>query len=132
MYLFDTDVITHIFKKRPSTKLLNHLARVAPDDQHISVITVAEIVFGAQNSPRPAYHLENLHRLMAQVAVLDFDLNAAWLAGKIRAELERSATPLAWGDIQIAAIAKCHDMTLITGNVGHFERIARLRMENWM
>jgi len=132
MYLFDTDVISNIFKKRPSSRLLDHLAPLAPDDQHICVITVAEIVFGAQKSSRPAQHLKNLQALIEQVAVIDFDLSAACLAGKIRAELEQSGTRLAWADIQIAAIAQANDLILITGNVRHFERIAGLRIENWL
>jgi len=35
MYLFSPDVISNIFKKRPSSRLLDHLAPLAPDDQHI-------------------------------------------------------------------------------------------------
>ncbi len=132
MYLFDTDIVTNIHKKRPSPDLLHRLARVAPDEQHISVITVAEIVFGAQKSPRPEYHLQNLQALLSQIAVLDFDLKAAYLAGKIRAALERSGTRLAWADIQIASIALSNDLMLITGDLRHFSRISSLRVANWL
>ena len=132
MYLFDTDVITNIYKKRPSPNLLRHLSRIAPDDQYISVITVAEIVFGAQKSPRPEHHLKNLQALLSEVAVLDFDLKVAYLAGKIRAELEKAGTRLAWADIQIAAVAQSNDVTLITGNMKHFSRIADLCVANWL
>ena len=132
MYLFDTDVVANIYKKRPSLHLLRRLAGVAPEEQHISVVTVAEIVYGAQKSPRPDYHLKNLQALLCQVAVLDFDLKAAYLAGKIRANLESAGARLAWADIQIAAIAQSNDLTLITGNVRHFSRIAGLRISDWL
>ena len=132
MYLFDTDVIVNIYKKSPSPNLLRHLARIAPGDQYISVITVAEIVFGAQKSHRPEHHFKNLQALLSEVAVLDFDLKAAYLAGKIRAELEKAGTRLAWADIQIAAVAQSNDLTLITGNMKHFSRIADLSVASWL
>ena len=132
MYLFDTDVISNVFKKRPSPLLLDRLSTVDAEHQYISVITVAEIVWGAQKSSRPSYHLRNLESLMEQVAVLDFDLSAAYWAGRIRAKLESAGRRLAWADIQIAAIAKANDLTLITGNTKHFARITQLRVENWL
>lgn len=132
MYLFDTDVIANIYKKRPSPKLLRRLSRVLPEQQFVSVITVAEIVFGAQKSNRTEHHFRNLQALLSEVAVLDFDLEAAYFAGKIRAELELAGTPLAWADIQIAAIAQSNDLTLITGNEKHFSRVSALRFENWL
>jgi len=35
-------------------------------------------------------------------------------------------------DLVIAAIALSRDLTLVTGNVRHFERIPGLRVENWL
>jgi tRNA(fMet)-specific endonuclease VapC len=34
--------------------------------------------------------------------------------------------------LQIAAIALARDLTLITGNTRHFERVPGLRVENWL
>ncbi len=47
MFLFDTDTITNIFKKKPSEKLLQKLKKVKKNEQFISTITVGEIVYGA-------------------------------------------------------------------------------------
>lgn len=132
MYLFDTDVITNVYKKRPSPSLLERLAGTHPDDQYISVITVGEIVFGAEKSKRPVHHLKQLQALLSEVSVLDFDLRSAYLAGKIRANLETAGTPLAWADIQIAAIAQANQLTLVTGNTRHFEKISGLAVGNWL
>jgi len=133
MYLFDTDVITNLLKKKPSPSFIRHLRKVTPEEQHISVITVAEIVYGAEKSLRPAYHLKNLEEiLLPEVSVIEFDVEAAYIAGKIRARLEKMGLPLAWADIQISAIAIAHDMTLITGNIRHFSRIPNLGVENWL
>lgn len=64
--------------------------------------------------------------------VLDFDVRAAYIAGQIRADLEKRGTPLSWPDIQIRSIAVSHRLTLITGNDDHFARIPSLSVENWL
>lgn len=133
MYLFDTDAVSNIFKKRPSPVLLRRLEGLAPGEQFISSITVAEMVYGARKSDRPEFHLKNLERaLLPTATVLDFDIRSAYIAGQIRAELEKLGTPLSWPDIQIGAIAMAHRMTLITGNTTHFDRIPGLKVENWL
>jgi tRNA(fMet)-specific endonuclease VapC len=133
MYLFDTDVITNLLKQIPSQSLIHRLENIKYDDQFITVITVAEIIYGAEKSHRPAYHLKNLEEiLLPMVSVLDFDIRAAYISGTIRAYLEKAGMPIAWADIQIAAIAMTHDMTLVTGNVKHFLRVSGLKVENWL
>ena len=46
--------------------------------------------------------------------------------------LEAVGRPLEDADLQIAAICLAHDLTLVTGNVRHFERVPGLRVENWL
>ncbi len=133
MFLFDTDAITNILKPKPSPALLKRLSELDTSQQFISTITVAEIVYGACKSVRRGQHLHNLeHMLLPNVNVLDFDCQAAYVAGRIRAELEERGEPIPFVDIPIAATALARDLTLVTGNTRHFERIAALRVENWM
>lgn len=133
MYLFDTDIITKVFKKEPSASLLHRLAETPRNDQHISTVTVAEIVYGAWKSGRPRHHLDNLEKiLLPSVSILSFDTKAAYICGGLRAGLERNGTPLALADLEVAAIAMANDLTLVTGNVRHFSRIEDLRVENWL
>ena len=133
MYLFDTDTICNLLKRRPSEKLLNRLQSIPAGEQYISSITVAEIVYGAMKSEHPKRHLHNLDNiLLPAVNVINFDSAAAFQAGCIRAELEKSGQPLSFTDIQIAAIAVAHDMLMVTGNLRHFQRIKGLRVENWI
>ena len=133
MYLFDTDIITNIFKKQPALGLLARLAGIPRNQQHISTITVFEIVYGACKSDRPDYHLANLQNiLLPSVNILGFDSKAAYVCGRIRAELEKAGTPLALADLEIAAIALANKFVLVTGNTRHFERIPDLTVENWL
>jgi tRNA(fMet)-specific endonuclease VapC len=133
MYLFDTDTITNVLKKQPSPSLLQRLATIDQSYQYISTITVAEIVYGAFKSGRPRFHLENLERiLLPAVNIVSFDSKAAYVCGRLRAELEGRGEPLSLADLEIGAIAIANDLTLITGNTRHFARIPDLVFENWL
>ncbi|MFC1592300.1 type II toxin-antitoxin system VapC family toxin [Thermodesulfobacteriota bacterium] len=133
MYLFDTDVITNIFKKKPSRNLLQRLKVLDHQQQFISTITVYEIIYGACKSNRPDHHLENLETiLLPAVNVVGFDIGAAYVCGRLRSELERKGESVPIADLQIAAIALAHELILITGNQKHFKRIPGLQVEDWL
>ncbi len=67
--------------------------------------------------------------------VLLFDVADAELAGRIAGELERTGQPIGTADSMIAAIALEHGLELVTGNVGHFQRVQQLgyplALVNW-
>ena len=133
MFLFDTDTITNIVKPRPSQNLLAKLANLSKDQQYISSITISEIVYGAEKSQRAEYHLNNLENiLLPAVNVVVFDTKAAYVCGRIRAELEKRGTPLDLADLEIASIAIANNLTLVTNNVRHFKRVPLLKFENWL
>ena len=133
MYLFDTDVITNILKPSPSVSLLGKLADLPKEKQYISTITVYEVVYGAYKSRRKEYHLRQFHTiLLPSVQLAGFNGGAAYVCGALRAELESKGTPLSLADLQIASIALANDFTLVTGNAKHFNRVADLKVENWL
>jgi predicted nucleic acid-binding protein len=133
MYLFDTDVITNILKKRPSQNLVMRLQDCDKSSQFISVITVMEIIYGAYKSSRPEYHLEKLENvILPAVNIARFGMKSAHICGKLKADLELKGRRLSLADLQIAAIAIADELILITGNISHFERIPGLKTENWL
>lgn len=133
MYLFDTDAISNIFKKKPSARFRRKLQAVDPSDQHISTITIAEIVYGAYKSPRPDFHMDNLQKvLLPAVNIVVFDSRAAYICGRLRAQLEQQGRPVSFADLQIGAIAMANDLILISGNIKHFRQIPGLSVENWL
>lgn len=120
-------------KKRPAAGLIERLAALPRQAQHISTITISEIVYGAWKSGRPQHHVRNLEEvLLPAITILSFDSKAAYLCGMLRHNLEASGTPLALADLEIAAIAMANDLTLLSGNVRHFSRVPGLRLENWL
>lgn len=133
MFLFDTDIVTNVFKPMPAQALLARLAGVEQRYQFIATTTIAEIVYGAWKSNRPSYHLDNLEKiLLPAINIVGFDAKAAYVCGRLRARLEKDGTPLALADLEIAAIAIANNLTLVTGNVRHFARISELVVENWL
>ena len=133
MFLFDTDVITNIFKPYPSELLIGKLSRLEQRDQYISTITILEIVYGAAKSDRTDYHLRNLEEiLLPSVNIAGFDTKAAYICGRLRANLEKQGRTLSLADMEIASIAMANNFTLITGITKHFERVKGLKLENWL
>jgi len=133
MFLFDTDTLSQVLKRTPSSSLLVRLAAVPPEQQFTSAITVGEMAYGAYRSSSPEPLLRRLEeRLWPNVRILPFDRPAAETYGQLRAELERAGKPLSEPDLRIASIALTHDLTMVTGNVRHFARVPGLRVENWL
>jgi predicted nucleic acid-binding protein len=131
--VFDTDVISYVLRPAPPAGLIRRVADVDPDEQATTAVTVGELVYGAWRSSRPEHFLTALRdRVWPNIRVLGFDLAAAMIYGRLRANLERDGTPMAEPDLRIAAICLRHDATLATGNLRHFERVPDLRVEDWL
>jgi len=131
--VFDTDVISYVLRPAPPAGLIRRVADVDPDEQAITTLTAGELVYGAWRSSRPEHFLTALRdRVWPNIRVLGFDLAAAMIYGRLRANLERDGTPMAEPDLRIAAICLRHDATLATGNLRHFERVPDLRVEDWL
>ena len=132
MFCFDTDVISAAMRPAPPMHLVRRLARTPIEEQCTTAITVGEILYGAARAGRPGL-VELLRTLVTSAQpVIAFDEQAAEAYGPLRAELERLGRRLDAPDLRIAAIALSRDLTLVTGNVSHFERVPGLRIENWL
>lgn len=134
-YLFDTDAISELLQKTPLVAYAKWVSGLRPDEQFTSAVVIAELFAGAfllaadGRTAAAERHLCNLRaRVIPAVTILPFDLIVAETYGRIRSVLQSQGTPLADMDMQIAATAKAHDLTLVTGNVVHFERIPGLNI----
>ena len=134
MYLLDTDILSNLLRRSPSPALITKLAKVPPEQQVTSSITLGELVYGAYRlEDRAGVLLQRLDEtLMPNLPVIPFDASAARRYGETRAELERRGTPIGDADLRIASIALDRDLTVVTGNVRHFEKVPGLPVENWL
>ena len=133
MYLLDTDVLSNLMKRAPADALVARLAKVPPEDQSTSSVTLGELLYGAHRSSRTAALQERIaETLLPELPVLPFDAAAARRYGELRAELERRGTPIGDADTRVASIALSRRLTVVTGNERHFRRVPGLEIENWL
>ena len=132
-YLFDTNTLSELMLPTPPPTLLLRMATTAAEDRATSSITVGELLYGAHRVPNSDRLMEGIRRVATtDIWVLPFDREAAEEYGQLRAYLEARGTPIGEADTQIAAIAMANDLTVVTGNVRHFERVPGLTVENWL
>ena len=128
--LLDTDVC--IVATRGHIGVIRQMARLAPDDCVVSVISVYELFVGVAKSRDPDYERARGDRLLATVWVAILDEAAAQRAAEIRADLERRGNVCGPCDMLLAGHALSLGASLVTGNVREFSRVAGLRVENWL
>ncbi len=98
----------------------------------LSAVTVAELEFGARKSGDYAREIEIVHRVLTPFTLLDFDADdCASRYGEIRCALEAAGKTIGSLDMLIAAHALAAGATLVTNNTEEFNRVPRLKLENW-
>jgi tRNA(fMet)-specific endonuclease VapC len=125
-YILDTDiVIEHLRNNIPVTQMIEQLAGIAI---YLSWATVAELYAGAFTSPHPIGKINAIRDATRDFTVLRPDDVTATRFAEIRSFLRRRGQLILDLDMIIAATAVQHDLTLITLNRRHFERIPDLRL----
>ena len=114
-----------------SPRLIDKVTSSPVGSLALPAIVVHELYFGAYRSARIEHNLETLRLLIADIPVLDFDTQDAIVSGEIRAGLANSGRPIGPYDVLIAGQAKARRLTLVTNNVGEFERVEGLQVEDW-
>ncbi|MBV8494631.1 MAG: type II toxin-antitoxin system VapC family toxin [Alphaproteobacteria bacterium] len=129
-YMLDTNICIYVIRNRPAE--LRHRFDEALAELCISVITLAELCFGAEKSARPPQNRNAVEAFVARLDVLPFSAQAAAHYGQIRAALERAGRPAGVHDMLIGAHARSESMTLVTNNRREFDRMPGLAVENWI
>ena len=130
-YMLDTNICIYVIKHKPVT-IFQKLQNINPEDVCISSVTYAELVHGVEKSAAVEKNRLALSMLLANMEILDFDVDAADCYGKIRAALEKKGTPIGTLDMMIAAHAQSLGYTVVTNNVKEFSRVSALKIENWV
>ncbi|HAN57100.1 MAG TPA: VapC toxin family PIN domain ribonuclease [Betaproteobacteria bacterium] len=129
-YLLDTNIVIYVIKRRPIEVLQTfnlHASRMA-----ISVVTLAELLHGAEKSSQPAANLAVVEDFCSRLEVLPYGSKAAQHYGAIRAALERIGQPIGVNDLHIAGHARSEGLVLVTNNEKEFSRVLGLQIENWI
>ena len=129
-YMLDTNICIYVIKYKPE-KVFRKIQTIHPEDLCISSVTYAELVHGVEKSAAVEKNRLALSILLANMEILDFDVDAADCYGKIRAGLEKNGTPIGPLDMMIAGHAQSLGYTVVTNNVKEFSRVSALKIEDW-
>lgn len=127
--MLDTNVVSELIRNPGG--LAAQRARAVGNEVCVSVIVAAELRYGCAKKGS-ARLLRKIEEFLSEVPVLPFDVPADSEYGGIRAELEAAGRPIGSNDLLIAAHAYTLGATVVTANVGEFQRIRGLNVENWL
>lgn len=128
--MLDTNVCIRVIRDRPPALRDRFNAEAA--GLCISMVTLAELLYGAEKSARQAENRITVERFAARLEVLPFDADAAAHFADIRATLERAGTPIGGYDLMIAGHARSRGLTVVTNYTREFRRVDGLRVEDWL
>jgi tRNA(fMet)-specific endonuclease VapC len=130
MYLLDTNIISYWM--RGDKKVIDRIKKYTPADLSLSTITLAEILYGIEKSPvKKKDRRLKIGKISSILDLYSFDESAAGKYAVIRTQLEREGRVISERDTQIASIAMANKLTVVTHNVREFDRIDKLRVEDW-
>ena len=130
-YMLDTDICIFITRKSEPS-LLERIESVPLEQQCISVVTLAELLYGVQVSSKKKANQEVVDLFAQHIEVLDWTPDAAKHYAEIRADLKKKGQQLGSNDLLIAAHARSIGAVIVTNNVKDFGRVKGLKLENWM
>ncbi len=125
-YLIDTDlIIDGLHSLSPALSLLEHLA---PTGLALSILSLGELCEGAFLSPNPELHLHGVDEFLRGYRLLSLDEPTIRRFAQERASLRLQGLLIPDFDLLIAATALTHQLTLVTRNIRHFQRIPNLQI----
>ena len=129
-YMLDTNLCIRVLRDRPQGLRERFNAEAA--SLCISMVTLAELLYGAEKSQRSSETRREVERFAARLEVLPFDADAAAHYANIRADLERRGQVIGAYDMMIAGHARSRGLVVVTGNLREFTRVEGLRSEDWL
>lgn len=129
--MLDTNICIGLIRQKPQ-KLIGRLMQCEPGDVGVSSITIAELAHGAYKSNQVEQNLSALDQFLLPIEVVDFDQRASSTYGFVRAHLEKEGKIIGSMDLLIGSHALSLGVVLVTNNVIEFQRIPKLRIEDWM
>jgi tRNA(fMet)-specific endonuclease VapC len=136
MKILDTAVLIDIDRGNDDT--LDKVRRLDEEGKHaISIVSVTELYLGLEkkyekNSEEYERATADLEKLISRFEVLPIDRPVAVTGAKIIADLQGKGEPLHdLHDVYIGATAKTRQLTVLTPNLSHFERIEDIQVQDW-
>lgn len=111
--------------------MVQRLSQVSPGECAVSAVTVYELFCGVEKAQAALAERRKVEQFLSVIAELPLDRAAAVTAARIRADLEKKGTPIGPYDLLIAGHALANNLTVVTNNLGEFQRVTGLKVEAW-
>jgi len=128
-FLLDTNICIHLF--RGKFNLIDKFQEINLDECAISEITLAELIFGAENSPNPKKNYKIIDKFTEQVKILPI-FNSIHIYAKEKVRLRKMGRMISDFDLLIGSTAIANELIMVTENIEEFERISDIEIENWV
>lgn len=127
-YLLDTDIC--IFFLQGKYGLSEKIGAVGIENCFISEITIAELLFGAENSTNYEKHIAEVSLFEQHFRIIPI-YNVLSTYAKEKTRLKRKGSIIAEFDLLIGSTALAHDLIMVTGNGNHLGKIEGIQIEDW-
>ena len=125
-YLVDTDIVVGWLKGRQEEIVL--LRNFSQERLAISLISYGEVFDGIYYGRDPDANEKSFRQFLRWVDVLPLNRRIMRRFARIRGQLRREGQLIGDCDLLIGATAIIHDLTLVTHNVRHFNRLSNLKL----
>jgi predicted nucleic acid-binding protein len=133
MFLLDTNIISELIKKEPSSCLLKRMEDVPDASLYTASVCAMELRFGALRVPNSEVLWTKIQkRILSRIQILSFGYQEAIKAAELLAALYASGRPIGIEDTMIASTALSTGLIVVTANTEHFSRFPGLHSENWL
>jgi tRNA(fMet)-specific endonuclease VapC len=125
-YLVDTDWIIHYLSGVES--IVEKLQALQKEGLAVSIISLAELYEGIYSSKDPQAAQKGIDDFLKNVSVVDINEEICQIFGRERGRLRKQGNLIGDFDLLIASTSLNYELTLLTNNLKHFERVEGLRL----
>ena len=126
-YLIDTDWVINWLHGVP--RVMTRVEQLIPDGIGISPLSLAELYDGILGDADPAHSEGELFAFLARgITTVEVDLETCRVFARERRRLRAAGNLIPDFDLMIGATALRYNLTLLSNNRRHFQRIAGLNL----
>jgi len=130
-YLLDCNHLSAALRKVSPVRDRIHHARKAGQRFICCHPVLCELEVGIQQTAKPGENRRRLTQLLRHIRLWSLDADTARLYGAVYVQLRRAGRALSQVDMMLAALARQHQLTVLTTD-RDFEALTDLRLENWV
>jgi tRNA(fMet)-specific endonuclease VapC len=132
-YLWDTNICIHFLKGEFNIE--SKMEKVGFENCYVSELTIAELLFGVENSAenKRDQNRQNIANLQLAFGSRIVQINTCFERYAIeKVKLKKEGTPIGEFDLLIGCTAVENNLIMVTRNVKHLGKISDIIIENWI